>query len=381
MASEIIQPQTFDAAAAELAQATAQSGAVRIAGAGSKRGWGAPGREPDIELRTTRLNRIVEHNAGDLTARLEAGVTLAAAQSAFAQAGQTLSLDPPSAPDGTEPTIGGILATGDCGPLRHRYGAPRELVLGITVALSDGTIAQAGGRVIKNVAGYDLGRLFAGSFGTLGLILAVNVRLHPLHDGAVTTAAAASDPAQLVTAATALGAAPLELDALDVRWAGGSGRLLARCTGAEAVRRARRAARILSDHGCADLEVVDDDEVLWATQRTGQRSADGAVVRVAARPSALAEVIEAARAGGGELVGRAALGESFVRIAPEALSTLRERLPSQSRAVVLDGPAQLRAQHDPWDGTEGPELELMRRVKTRFDPSGTCNPGVFVGGI
>ncbi|MGH2873986.1 MAG: FAD-binding oxidoreductase, partial [Solirubrobacteraceae bacterium] len=179
MATTTVQPTSFEAAAAELAQASAQGRAVSILGAGSKRGWGSAGRVAEVQLRTTGLSEIVEHNAGDLTARLQAGVTLAAAQAAFAQAGQMLALDPPAAPDGTEPTIGGIVATGDSGPLRHRYGAPRELVLGITAALADGTIAQAGGRVIKNVAGYDLGRLFAGSFGTRGLILSVNVRLHP----------------------------------------------------------------------------------------------------------------------------------------------------------------------------------------------------------
>ncbi|MHB1833722.1 MAG: FAD-binding oxidoreductase [Solirubrobacteraceae bacterium] len=381
MTAQVVAPQTFEAAAAELAQATAQGQVVRIAGAGSKRGWGLPGSEHAVELRTSGLGEIVEHNAGDLTARLEAGVTLAAAQTAFAQAGQMLALDPPAAPDGTEPTIGGILATGDCGPLRHRYGAPRELVLGVTVALSDGTIAQAGGKVIKNVAGYDLGRLFAGSFGTLGLILAVNVRLHPRHQSAVTAVGTSGSPDQLAQAAIALAAAPLELDALDIGFDGAGGRLLARCTGAQAGRRARRAARLLRESGCDEIELSDDDQQLWAAQRMAQRSPDRAVVRVAAAPSALADVIRAARACTGALVGRAALGESFVHVDPGAVATLRDRLPRPCAAVVLDAPAQSRAQLDPWGAVNGPELELMRRIKLRFDPAGTCNPGVFVGGI
>src|SRR5205807_4239325 len=120
------------------------------------------------------------------------------------------------------------------GPLRHRYGAPRDLVVGVTVALSDGTIARAGGKVIKNVAGYDLAKLFSGAFGTLGLILSVNVRLHPLHETSVTALGSASDPDVLTAAAVALAAAPLEFDALDVAWKAGRGGLLGRCTGRQA---------------------------------------------------------------------------------------------------------------------------------------------------
>ena len=178
-------PRTFEDAAAALAAATAAGQSVRIVGAGTKLGWGRAGASADVELQTTSLGQITEHNAGDLTATLEAGVPLALAQRTFATAGQMLALDPPLgglSSAGPGPTIGGVVATGDCGPLRHRYGAPRDLVVGATVALSDGTIAHAGGKVIKNVAGYDLAKLFSGSFGTLGLILSVNVRLHPLQE-------------------------------------------------------------------------------------------------------------------------------------------------------------------------------------------------------
>ena len=183
-----------------------------------------------------------------MTATLEAGVPLAVAQRTFAAAGQMLALDPPLAEAGSAgaPTIGGVVATADCGPLRHRYGAPRDLVVGVTVALSDGTISRAGGKVIKNVAGYDLAKLFAGSFGTLGLILAVNVRLHPLHECSVTALGAASDAGALGAAAVALAAAPLEFEALDVAWRAGRGGLLARCAGPEAPRRAQRAARLMA---------------------------------------------------------------------------------------------------------------------------------------
>ncbi|MGH2914068.1 MAG: FAD-binding oxidoreductase [Solirubrobacteraceae bacterium] len=375
-----LRPESFEQAAAALAAAAAEGRSVRIAGAGSKRHWGHATPEANLVLETGGLNAIVEHNAGDLTARLEAGVTLETAQRAFAAAGQMLALDPPPAPgeDAPAATIGGIVATGDCGPLRHRYGAPRDLVVGITVALSDGTIARAGGQVIKNVAGYDLARLFAGSFGTLGLILAVNFRLHPRPETTVTALGRAGDPGGIAHAARALAAAPLEPEALDVAWDQDGGCLLASFAGAAAAARAQRAVALMAAQGLDDVAGVDDDAELWERHGARQRSATDAVVRVAAPPSALAELIAAARACSATLVGRAALGHSWLTLAPAAVATLRERLPSGSQAVLLDRPEPLQ---DPWGAGDGPALELMRAVKARFDPTGTCNPGLFVGGI
>jgi glycolate oxidase FAD binding subunit len=373
-------PSTFEDAAAALAAATEEGRTVRIVGAGTKLGWGSSEPTADIELHTTALDEVVAHDAGDLTATLQAGVPLELAQRTFAAAGQMLALDPPLGAD-RGPTIGGVIATGDAGPLRHRYGAPRDLVIGATVALSDGTIAQTGGKVIKNVAGYDLAKLFSGAFGTLGLILSVNVRLHPLHETSVTALGAASDPGVLGAAAVALARAPLEFDALDVAWKGGRGGLLARCAGREAMRRAHRAARLMRDVGLTEVDVTDEDGQLWERQRAGQRSVDQALVRVAALPTELAEVVRAAEACDGTLVGRAALGASFVEVGPDAVERLRAALPSTARAILLDAPAAQRAGAESWAAEEGPELELMRRVKVRFDPARTCNPGLFVGGI
>ncbi|HEX4009093.1 MAG TPA: FAD-binding oxidoreductase [Solirubrobacteraceae bacterium] len=379
-------PHSFEDAAAALAAATAEGRTVRIVGAGTKRGWGRQDGAPDIELHTTGLDEIVEHNAGDLTATIQTGASLAFAQRTFAAAGQMLALDPPLGATngdaaGPGPTIGGVIATGDCGPLRHRYGAPRDLVVGMTIALSDGTIAQAGGKVIKNVAGYDLAKLFSGAFGTLGLILSVNVRLHPLQETSVTALGAASDPQRLSAAAVALTAAPLEFEALDVAWRGGRGGLLARCAGREGGRRARRAARLMQEHGLSGVDITDPDGQLWERQRAGQRSFGRAIVRVAAAPSALPAVVAAGDACDATLVGRAALGQSFLELEPGAVGELRGRLPAGAAAVVLDSPPGAITGEDPWGLVEGPALELMRRLKARFDPAGTCNPGLFVGGI
>ncbi|MGB9183452.1 MAG: FAD-binding oxidoreductase [Solirubrobacteraceae bacterium] len=373
------EPKTFAEAAATLAQASSAGLSVRFHGSGTKLAWGRPAPAADIELHTTGLNTIVEHNPGDLTAVLEAGVPLAVAQDTFAAAGQMLALDPPLGDDATA-TIGGIVATGDSGPLRHRYGAPRDLVIGATVALGDGTIAQSGGKVIKNVAGYDLAKLFAGSFGTLGLILSVSVRLHTLH-ASTTALGACPDPERLGAAAVALAAAPLELEALEVAWRAGRGGILMRCAGPEHARRARRAARRLEELGLDGVEVTTDDESLWERQRAGQRSRDAALVKVAAAPTALAAVIRASQACDGTLVGRAALGTSYVSLAPEHVDELRRTLPAGAVSIVLDAPDELRGQQDPWGTLEAPVRDLMHSVKGRFDPTGVCNRGLFVDGI
>jgi glycolate oxidase FAD binding subunit len=373
------EPQTFAEAAETLAAATADRRAVRIRGGGTKLGWGRPTDSAAVELSMLGLNKILEHNAGDHTAVLQAGVSLANAQRAFAQAGQRLALDPPLGRDAAA-TIGGVLATGDSGPLRHRFGAPRDLVLGVTVALSDGAIATSGSKVIKNVAGYDLAKLFAGAFGTLGVILSANVRLHPMPEGGTTALGATTDAEALAAAAIAVARVPLEFEALDVAWHRGRGGLLARCAGPEHGRRGHRTAKLLDDLGLVDVDLTEDDGALWERQRAAQRSRAAAVVRIAHAPSALAEVLHATAAAAGTLVGRAALGTSYVEAAPETVPALR-RAVAPARTVVLDAPATLRAQDDPWDSPEPAALALMRSIKDRFDPAGTCNPGLFVGGI
>jgi glycolate oxidase FAD binding subunit len=373
-----IAPETAAEAAAALAEAAAGGRRVRFRGGGTKLGWGSPTPPPDVELSTERLDAIVEHNEGDLTAILQAGVPLARAQEAFRAAGQMLALDPPDG-DGAA-TMGGIVATADSGPLRHRHNAVRDLVLGVQLALPDGSVARAGSKVIKNVAGYDLAKLLSGSFGTLGLIVEVNVRLHPLPLDTVTAVGRGGDPAVLAAAASDLAHRPIEAEALDVSWSGDAGAVLARFGGASAPERARAVLGLLSEAGL-DGEAVDDDGPLWSRQAAAQRS--GMVVRVSATQQGVAAALAAARGAGGSAVGRAALGLVWITLpetSADAVRELREQL-APAPCVVLDAPEAVREAIDPWDESDPGRLGLMRRVKERFDPHGVCNPGLFAGGI
>ena len=208
---------------------------MRVVAGGTKLGWGRPIEAPELSL--AELDAIVEHNVGDLTAILQAGCPLATAREAFAAEGQMLALDPPD--DGA--TIGGVVATGDSGPLRHRYGSPRDLVLGVQVALPDGSLARAGSKVIKNVAGYDLAKLMSGAYGTLGVVTEVSVRLHPKPREWLTVVVRRDDPRALAAAASELTHRPLEAERLDLRWEGDA----APCSCSSAARRrpsARRAS-------------------------------------------------------------------------------------------------------------------------------------------
>ena len=351
--------------------------AVRPVGGGTKLGWGGDPAGDAVDLETSSMDAIAEHNVGDFTAVLGAGVRLADAQARFAAENQMLALDPPlGASDGA--TIGGVIATADSGPLRHRYGGVRDLVVGMTVILSDGTIAKSGGKVIKNVAGYDVAKLFAGSYGTLGLIASVSVRLHPLPAGNATAIASADDPAALARAAASLAALPLEADSLDVAWDGDRGHLLVRFGAAAAEHQAASAVERMLALGLADARAEVEDVEIWNRQRAMQRSEDGIVLKVSGRPTDLPAVIGAARAQRGTVVSRAALGLSWLALPADAdVAAVREALHPRP-VTVLDGAGKVT---DAWPAPPEGTLAVMARLKERFDPARIFRPGSFVGGI
>ena len=319
-ATSQLAPDSPEAAAELLLDA---GGPVRFAGGGTKADWGnrVPGEPPRV-LSTLGLSEIVEHNVGDLTAVVDAGVPMHVLRAALAAEGQMFALDPP----GDEATVGGVLATGDSGPLRHRYGGPRDLVLGVTMALSDGTVAKAGGKVIKNVAGYDLAKLMTGAFGTLGLIARVSLRLHPIPREQVTVIGESDDPAELAAAAMAAAHAQLESQSLDVDWRGDQGMVLMRFGGVAAERQARAAEDVLVEAG-TQTSIVHEDADLWAAQSRRQRALnDGdTVVRISGVQTQLASVLGMASIQTATVVGRVGLGLSWVTIPaatdPEATAT------------------------------------------------------------
>ncbi len=357
---------TTEEAAAEIRELEA----VRPRGGGTKLGWGPSTDAPDFDTR--RLSRILEHNVGDFTAVLEAGVPLVEAQAAFGAEGQMLALDPPLG-EGDAATIGGVIAANDSGPLRHRYGGVRDLVVGMTVVLSDGTIAKSGGKVIKNVAGYDLAKLFAGSFGTLGLIAGVAVRLHPAPARTATLTASSDDPERLASAAVALAGLPLEAECFDAGWEGEAGWLSLRFGGTTAAEQAEAAREHLDLDGIA-IEPEDGD--IWALRRGLQRGE--LVVKVSGRPTDLPAVVREARRAGGTVVSRAALGLSWINLPAGAdVDALREALAPRA-CTVLDGADRVS---DPWPAVDPGVLAVMERIKARFDPGRAFKPGTFVGGL
>jgi glycolate oxidase FAD binding subunit len=317
--AEVVRPTSVQEVAEVLREAAAAGRTVVPVGSGSKTSWAAPPTSCDLVLDTTGLARVVEHVAGDLVVVAEAGVRLADLQSHVGQAGQLLGLDPPEA----AATLGGVMSANASGPRRLQYGTVRDLLIGCTVVLADGTVAKAGGKVVKNVAGYDLGKLYTGAHGTLGVVVSTTWRLHPV------------PPAQAAAAVALLG--------------GGT--------------------------------VVPEVPPAFG-RRPG--TPDDVLLRLAHVRTGLPDVL-AALPVGSAVAASAATGVTYAAVdaaqAEAVLPALREALlPHDGTAVVLHAPEAVRARLAHW-GPVGDALALMRRVKQRFDPQGRMSPGRFVGGI
>ena len=219
----VAEPDSTLEAAALLRAASDLGLTVVIRGAGSRQHWGASPTSCDLIVDTRMLHRIIEHAGGDLVVRAQAGVRVDYLGRVLESAGQRLALDSARAGESASAangagTVGGLVATGAAGPLRYRYGGPRDLLIGITIVRADGTVAKAGGKVVKNVAGYDLGKLFAGSFGTLGLITEATFRLHPKPEAATWITVESADPQGAAEIVRVMADAPLAPSAIELNW-------------------------------------------------------------------------------------------------------------------------------------------------------------------
>ncbi|MGI5282815.1 FAD-binding oxidoreductase [Nonomuraea polychroma] len=366
-------PETVEEVAAVLRACAERNLAVVPAGGGTKLHWAPPPERCDVLLDMCCMNEILEHAAGDLVVRAQAGVTMDALATALADKGQELALDVPFA-EGT--TVGGTLATATAGPRAFRYGTARDLLIGITVVLPDGTIARSGGKVVKNVAGYDLGKLFTGSYGTLGVIVEATFRLHPLPaDRRWITAEL--DREELPPIAAALAASQAEPSAAEVDWPDPTGPL----TLAVLVEGTAAESRAEALRGVVGKGAVTTEPPSW----WGLISNDDMLVEVRFPATGTQAVLDAVAGTGLSLRGSALSGqvllESWGAIGePElaaAVSALRERVEGAGgRVSVLACPY---ASIDWWGQVSG--LPLMRRVKEQFDPGRRMSPGRFVGGI
>ena len=371
-------PQSPEEFARVLADASRAGRSTTIRGGGSKSGWGRPAPEADLTVSTSALNRLIDHRHGDMTATVQAGMRLADLNQALAVHRQWLPVE--SAFPGA--TIGGMLATNDCGPMRHRSGTPRDLVIGISLALTDGRLVKAGGHVVKNVAGYDLGRLMSGSFGAFAGIVDVTFKLMPMPQASATLVVEYGGAAALAGVVAALLAIQLEPAALDVR-------VQSRITNHESrikllVRFASSPASTSeqSNHAAALLTgkvtvVTGQPEVdLWAEQLQSPWTGKATVVRVTWLPARIAEVL--ALVSGHAFAGRV-MGTGLVRLEGDSSThaAFVERLRSSQvvrHVVVLQAPRAVKEQVDVW-GPPPSSAAATRALKQMFDPAGILNAG------
>ncbi|HYV64454.1 MAG TPA: FAD-binding oxidoreductase [Bryobacteraceae bacterium] len=333
--------------------------AVIPCGSGTKLDCGNPPAKADVILTTRRLNRVIEHAWADLTVTVEAGCTIAELQRTLAQHGQRLAVDP-LWPE--RATIGGILSTNDSGALRLAFGALRDLIIGVTLALADGTIASSGGRVVKNVAGYDLPKLATGSLGTLGVITRAVFRLHPLPRNTRTLTIAVKDGSEMQRVVLAILGAPLAPVAVQVRNENVDILLEGTLDGIAAQEAAIKAFGVVRE---GSPEVWKAREELFG---------NGLVVKFTTLPARLSA---AAAAFSHFVIQGTGIGYAQIPLVHEGeIEGLRAKLERDGGSLMILGISKL----DAW-GSPGDALPLMRAVKEQFDPKGTLNPGRFVGGI
>jgi glycolate oxidase FAD binding subunit len=360
-------------------------------GSGTKMSLGNPPGNLDLILSTARMNEIIEHTPGDQVVRVQAGLLLQDLQEQLAGADQMLAIDSPE----RGATVGGMVAANSSGPRRFQYGTIRDLIIGITVVLPDGTVAKAGGKVVKNVAGYDLSKLFTGSLGTLGIIATCNFRLHPRPEASRTVAVELNDALSAGKAAQAAMHAQIVASAVELHWSDEEKLLTVLIEGippgVEA--QAETVSFLLKEFG--EVRTLSDEEVenLGPLDPPGGGDEEVAI-KIAHPPVELTGVLDSTL-GATErkgvtprITGHAGTGVTYVALSGgdeearvQVVEELREIWVRRGGSVIVrKAPPSAKERLDVW-GPAGDYLGLLRRIKDKFDPREVLNPGRFVGGI
>ena len=384
----VVEPENEKQLAAVLSFANGTGLSVAPRGGGTKMDWGNAPKQVDLILSTAKLNKIIEHAWADLTVTVEAGCTLQSLQTALARHGQRLAFD------GLWPeraTVGGALSTNDSGTLRLRFGALRDLIIGVTLALPDGTLASSGGKVVKNVAGYDLPKLATGALGTLGVITRAVFRLHPLPKKTNSLSFQANSAEEMRSFLLAIQDSKLAHTSLQVRCAAGTAPqvdILFEATDAGLSAQESHLRKLLgsSEIQSSPHSVWNARQDLWKLPLTG-----AVLAKIGLLPSDLAKMIDSLTKVGvaGKIQWQAviqATGVGILRLQgetphfPPVIEELRSNLEDHGGSLVLLRRPPELSSLDAW-GNPGDALPLMRAVKDRLDPKSTLNPGRFVGRI
>jgi glycolate oxidase FAD binding subunit len=372
----VVWPHSTEEVSAVLRAAAGLGLRVVARGAGTRLSWGAPPTDLDLIVDTSRMDAVLAHVAGDLVVTTQAGLRMVELQNQLAPHRQRLALD-------SAGTVGGTIATAASGPLRYRYGSVRDLLIGITVVLADGTVTRSGGTVVKNVAGYDLGKLYTGSLGTLGVITEAVFRLHPLPETSRWITVPAADAAHAAAAVAAVRVSQHDPVALEVDRGTPGGpvtvgiALEGVARGIDA--RADNVADLLAAAAGTPATVTEQPPDWWGWP---PHPPQGPAAKVTCEPTGLAELLTTAP---GALRGSAGTGVLVTgladsdRLGTELAQLRRIAARHGGGAVLRCAPPHRKVMLDVWGPV--PALGLMRRLKNQFDPEHRLAPGRFVGGI
>jgi glycolate oxidase FAD binding subunit len=390
--SNVMSPDDAEDAARGLRLCDLTPAAVVVWGGGTQMRLGAPPRKYEVAFSTERMTRLLEYEPADLTCRVEAGMRLSDLQATLRAQRQRLPLDPPH-PE--RATVGGMVAANSNGLGRARYGTVRDWVIGIAVAYPSGKVARAGGKVVKNVAGYDLMKLHIGALGTLGVVAEVNIKVQTQPEAEATVLTHFDAPAPALEAGIKLGreylapAAAIVLDRLALKDCGvtaeGAWTLALKFDGyaREVEAAAAQAVGIVREAG-GRVEERDLPTAFWDAARDWSAPEDETVLLRAIVPLTSSPLLLAAVPADARVIAQPASGVVDVRLpapsAGAALSRLRSAAGAEGQVVVAAAPATIKQALDVW-GPPPPGFPIMRALKQALDPNGILNPGRFVGGI